>query len=610
MADNILKGIIKIEAPGVAQTASQVSSATGKMEQGFKRLTPSSNQATNALTNVGRVAQDLPFGFIGVANNITPLIESFQRLAVTSKETGRSIGRELLQSLKGGGGLILAFSLATSAIQLLTSGFQNFSKKAKQAKDDTEDLNKTIKESFASVAQEAAKVETLVAFIKLETTSRKERVNAIKELQSIAPGYFAMLDAEKASIGQITLAYNAYVSSLLRAAEAKVLEKQLGDIIARRLELQSKLSKVSGRGALESEVLINGKLVRVKNAIYDVDGLIADQERELIDLKRTELGLSDKIAKLQPPKLTTKDFAPLKDTTKESEIIARAKRIYEAYKDIFDLELNILPEDTIKTQLQKAKVFIQNYLNGNFRFTVPAPDISLEPPPEETRKAGLEFGQLFFQELQKEAGKVDRTDFSLLKAIGPQFKSDAEKLGEETAEAFNEGIKTGLSDGLSAIAEGVGGILGGANIKDAFSGFANAIAGMLQSIGRQFISIGVAAILAKEAIKKLFANPFLAVAAGTGLIAAGAALKAAISNFGGFRAAGGPVSAGKSFVVGENGPELFSPGVNGSIIPNHQLSSFSGGGLGGMLGQVVFKIGMNELVGILATANRSQTRLR
>lgn len=40
------------------------------------------------------------------------------------------------------------------------------------------------------------------------------------------------------------------------------------------------------------------------------------------------------------------------------------------------------------------------------------------------------------------------------------------------------------------------------------------------------------------------------------------------SVFGGFRAAGGPVSPGKSYVVGENGPEIFSPALAGSILPN------------------------------------------
>jgi phage-related protein len=44
----------------------------------------------------------------------------------------------------------------------------------------------------------------------------------------------------------------------------------------------------------------------------------------------------------------------------------------------------------------------------------------------------------------------------------------------------------------------------------------------------------------------------------------------------GKRAAGGPVTAGKSYLVGEKGMELFTPSVNGRITPNHQLAAASG----------------------------------
>lgn len=46
------------------------------------------------------------------------------------------------------------------------------------------------------------------------------------------------------------------------------------------------------------------------------------------------------------------------------------------------------------------------------------------------------------------------------------------------------------------------------------------------------------------------------------------------SFFGGARASGGPVVAGKTYLVGERGPELFTPSTSGTIIPNH----FTGGG--------------------------------
>ena len=41
--------------------------------------------------------------------------------------------------------------------------------------------------------------------------------------------------------------------------------------------------------------------------------------------------------------------------------------------------------------------------------------------------------------------------------------------------------------------------------------------------------------------------------------------------FRGAKAAGGPVKGGKSYMVGERGPEMFTPGVSGMITPNHRL---------------------------------------
>lgn len=41
--------------------------------------------------------------------------------------------------------------------------------------------------------------------------------------------------------------------------------------------------------------------------------------------------------------------------------------------------------------------------------------------------------------------------------------------------------------------------------------------------------------------------------------------------FGGARASGGPVSSGRTYLVGERGPELFTPNTAGAIVPNHAL---------------------------------------
>ncbi|WP_296988202.1 tape measure protein [Thalassospira sp. UBA1131] len=57
---------------------------------------------------------------------------------------------------------------------------------------------------------------------------------------------------------------------------------------------------------------------------------------------------------------------------------------------------------------------------------------------------------------------------------------------------------------------------------------------------------------------------------------ASSASGAGILNLSGARANGGPVTAGKAYLVGEKGPEPFIPSVSGTILPNSSLSA--GGG--------------------------------
>jgi hypothetical protein len=60
--------------------------------------------------------------------------------------------------------------------------------------------------------------------------------------------------------------------------------------------------------------------------------------------------------------------------------------------------------------------------------------------------------------------------------------------------------------------------------------------------------------------------------------------------FGGARAMGGPVVRGKAYLVGENGPELFSPGTSGQVISNDNLRGAMAGAGGGQ----VFNIYTND----------------
>ena len=71
---------------------------------------------------------------------------------------------------------------------------------------------------------------------------------------------------------------------------------------------------------------------------------------------------------------------------------------------------------------------------------------------------------------------------------------------------------------------------------------------------------------------------------GGGLSGAGALAPSSQFSYAGvaMRAAGGPVTAGAPYVIGERGPELFVPGTGGSVVSTGQLrEAMAGGGMGG-----------------------------
>jgi hypothetical protein len=104
----------------------------------------------------------------------------------------------------------------------------------------------------------------------------------------------------------------------------------------------------------------------------------------------------------------------------------------------------------------------------------------------------------------------------------------------------------------------------GTILKVAFEVLGTAIAGVITGVSKVVGFLGDMIDKVKEFINLVKANPV--VSGISGLID---------KVFGGFKASGGPVSAGTSYVVGERGPELFTPNRSGSIIPN---GAMGGGG--------------------------------
>jgi hypothetical protein len=144
-------------------------------------------------------------------------------------------------------------------------------------------------------------------------------------------------------------------------------------------------------------------------------------------------------------------------------------------------------------------------------------------------------------------------------------------LARLSSDAFNQSIQ-GIGDAFSqSMAEGVGSLTtGAASAEQIFSNMLNAMASALLSAATkmiaQYIAIGLA---------RMFAGMGGAPAKATSLDQLNMADISMYSVPLPGRAAGGPVSGGSTYIVGEKGPELFVPSASGRIIPNGQMS---GGG--------------------------------
>ena len=115
MAQETLKITITADNQQAVKNIQETVTATTNLGNAFKKLPSSSGQATMALTNLSRVAQDAPYGFMGIANNINPLLESFQRLQASSGSTGKAL-KALGASLMGPAGIGLAVGVVSSLV--------------------------------------------------------------------------------------------------------------------------------------------------------------------------------------------------------------------------------------------------------------------------------------------------------------------------------------------------------------------------------------------------------------------------------------------------------------------------------------------------------------
>lgn len=207
---------------------------------------------------------------------------------------------------------------------------------------------------------------------------------------------------------------------------------------------------------------------------------------------------------------------------------------------------------------------------------------------------------------QRKLAEEHLNAMSLIEEQGVELTQKTLDKKIEIQEAYEEqlrALKIAEAQIIIGSAEGMFGDLAG--IAEDFAGKQSGVYKGMFAASKAFAIANATIQIATGLANAAAAQPwFLAIPAIASVVAATAGIISSIQSvqmeFGGARALGGPVQTGKSFLVGENGPELFTPPQNGNITPNNRLM---GGGGGGTNVEVI----VNNFSDATATVTETQT---
>lgn len=194
--------------------------------------------ATNALSNLSRVAQDAPYGFMGIANNLNPLLESFQRLSKESGGAGSAL-KALVGGLTGPAGIGLALGAVSSAVIAfggdIADWIANTGELEKANKQLRASFIDTLKTTEATIANDQA----LLSVINDVTQSTEAREAALSKLKA---EYKGNVDLQKTDINdgkQLEIILNKISDALIRKAQIEATSKIIGEKYAELIRLQT-----------------------------------------------------------------------------------------------------------------------------------------------------------------------------------------------------------------------------------------------------------------------------------------------------------------------------------------------------------------------------------
>jgi hypothetical protein len=235
------------------------------------------------------------------------------------------------------------------------------------------------------------------------------------------------------------------------------------------------------------------------------------------------------------------------------------ERFYRVQKKTIDV-INPDKIDNFKLKLDGLAGVMSADAWERFMTTLDDPIIRILPDR-------LERVRVAAKDVWEEVRNIDQAWKDLTGTLETDVAIDTAKISlNDLSEAAAKAFSTGAQEDLFAYRELL--LQATTEIADLAEGMDDASSRQVKILVDKGDLEGALALIAQiKAFQKTYANvsdPYAAMAGFDLSSLAGL-------DFSGFKASGGPVTGGSSYIVGEKGPELFTPGASGMITPNHAL---------------------------------------
>jgi hypothetical protein len=314
----------------------------GKMSS----ISKPSGDATNALTNLSRVAQDAPYGFIGIANNINPLLESFQRLSKESGGAGNAL-KAIVSGLTGPAGI----GLAVGAVSSLIVAFGDDIAKWISKTTDAAEAQKLVVEGTIKAADSTAKAREEI--LKVQSVLDAAKNGFISE--SVAIAYFN--DKVGDSIGKqngLAAAQQALVDKTPKYLESVALKAkaELYYAEAAKYAAQKDIAGLKDQTDALDKLVVLSKLVEGfvkigggKSKAKTLIGAYSEEQNEAVDNVKKQFDTFNKVLTAEGDKAMESYFKGIKESgITDSELAKILKKEEDNVRKSNNTKLQILDE--------------------------------------------------------------------------------------------------------------------------------------------------------------------------------------------------------------------------------------------------------------------------